>query len=324
MKKTNLLTALPSSELRRLSCDRAFPRSAIPTLVSLLLVLLFVMEARAVSLRVDVVRGFPGNTVEVPITLSYRSNEVRNVVALQADVQFDITGILADAPDAGVLLLLHRLASSSPYSGVRRLLVYSESGASLTNGEVARIPFTVGLGEFRNFSLILSNVILVSESASEVLSTNRHGAVAVNQVYLASDGHADGFLNVAANGSEQCYVIQATTDFRSWVNIQTNSTDRALLQFFDADAGGHPARYYRAVSCEVDDGVRLGALARGANGRWQFSFAGEPGRSYVIQGSTNLIDWQNLQTTVAAGEPVVFGESLTNLPVRFFRVRTEP
>ena len=93
---------------------------------------------QAVSLRVGVVRGFPGNTVEVPVSLSYRSNEVRNVVALQADVLFATTGISDGTPSGGPLLSRHVLASSAPSPGVRRLLVYSAERALLTNGELAR------------------------------------------------------------------------------------------------------------------------------------------------------------------------------------------
>src|SRR6266436_8616722 len=76
--------------------------------------------AEALSLRVSVVRGFPGNTVNVPVSLSYRSNEVRNVVALQADVVFDANGVSDGTPSSGSLLTQHVLASSAPAPGVRR------------------------------------------------------------------------------------------------------------------------------------------------------------------------------------------------------------
>jgi hypothetical protein len=115
--------------------------------------LAFAETAQAVSLRVGVVRGFPGNTVEVPVSLNYRSNELRNVVGLQADVLFDASGINDANPTSGPLLDHHDLASSAPWSGVRRLLVYSPESAVLTNGTIAHIPFTVAPNAFRNFSL---------------------------------------------------------------------------------------------------------------------------------------------------------------------------
>ena len=130
---------------------RLITKSLLAVLAALLV--LPVLTAHAVSLRVGVVRGFPGNTVEVPVSLGYRSNEVRNVVALQADVLFDASGVTDGTPLNGPLLSRHALASSGPSPGVRRLLVYSSESAVLTNGVLARIPFTVGPNAFRNFSL---------------------------------------------------------------------------------------------------------------------------------------------------------------------------
>jgi len=284
-------------------------------------ILLLALTAHGVSLRVGVVRGFPGNTVEVPVSLSYRSNEVRDVVAFQADVLFDPNGITDSTPASGALLSRHVLASSAPATGTRRLLVYSTQSAVLTNGEVARIPFAVAPNQFRNFALTLTNVILVRGDASAVAATNRGGAVAVNEVFVAADGHADGFLTVASNAVEQCYIIQATTDFVTWVNVQTNATEGALLQFIDPDAGAHPKRFYRALVCDGVSGLRIGTITQLANGRVQFDFAGATGRSYVIQASTNLIDWQNIRTNVGVGGPVTFADSFANFTRRFYRVK---
>ena len=123
-----------------------------------------------------IVRGFPGRTVEVPISLRYRTNDVRDVVALQADVVFDATGVDDGTPSAGGIAERHVLASSNPANGTRRLLVYSPGNAVLTNGEVARVPFTVAPNEYRNFALRLTNVILVRADASQVFGTTGNGA----------------------------------------------------------------------------------------------------------------------------------------------------
>jgi hypothetical protein len=283
--------------------------------------LAFAETAQAVSLRVGVVRGFPGNTVEVPVSLNYRSNEPRNVVGLQADVLFDASGINDANPTSGPLLDHHVLASSAPWSGVRRLLVYSPESAVLTNGTIAHIPFTVAPNAFRNFSLALSNVILVRADATQVPATNANGFVGVNQVFVAPDGHADGFLTVVSNGVEQCYVIQATTNFQTWVNVHTNSTEGSLLEFVDPAAGGQPHRFYRAIVCDPASGLQIGTITQLANGRVQFDFTGAGGKSYVIQASTNLTDWQNIRTNVGASGPITFTDAFTNYARRFYRVR---
>jgi len=269
-----------------------------------------------------VVRGFPGRTVEVPVSLRYRTNDVRDVVALQADVIFDATGVTDGEPAPGGMLNNHVQASSRPASGTRRLLVYSPANAVLTNGEVARIPFTIGPNEYRNFSLRLTNVILVRADASQVFGTTADGAIAVNQVYLAPNGQADGFLNVSSNGVEQCYVIQATTDFQSWVNIQTNSTESGLLEFADPAAGAHPHRFYRALLCDSISGERIGVIEQLPNGQIHFDFTGTAGRTYVLQASTNLAQWKDLSTSAA---PIGFTTGVDPaVPYRFFRLKEAP
>ena len=301
------------------------PLAARLSLVFLVWLLAFAETAHAVPrLVAGIVRGFPGRTVEVPLSLRYATNDVRDVVALQADVVFDATGVADSAPVAGVITSNHVLASSAPITGTRRLLVYSPAGSVLTNGEVANIPFNVGPNEYRNFALRLTNVILVRADASQVSSDVTHGAIAVNQVYVGPNGSADGFLNVASNGVEQCYIIQATTDFQTWSNVQTNSTEEALLQFIDSDAGGFQKRFYRAILCTSSSGlpgVTIATITQLPGGQMQFDFTGASGRSYVIQASTNLTDWQNIRTNVGLSGPITFTDSFANFTRRFYRVR---
>lgn len=292
----------------------------ILTLIVLLSVL--VPSAHAVPrLVAGIVRGFPGRTVEVPVSLRYRTNDVRDVVAFQADVVFDASGVDDGAPLPGTIVSNHLLASSAPFTGTRRLLVYSPGNAVLTNGEVASIPFSVGPQEFRNFTLRLTNIVMVRADASQVFSDVTHGAIAVNQVYVGPNGSADGFLDVRTNGVEQCYIIQATTDFQTWSNVQTNSTEEALLQFIDPAAGGFLKRFYRAILCEVGSGLQLGVITQLPGGQVRFDFTGASGRSYVIQASTNLTDWQNIRTNVGVAGPISFIDSFANFTRRFYRVR---
>jgi len=286
--------------------------------------LISVIAADAVSLRVGGVHGFPGNTVEVPVSLRYQTNEPRDVVALQADVVFDASGVSDGTPGSGAVFTRHMLASSQPVAGVRRLLVYSLESAGLTNGMVASIPFTVGVREYRNFALRLTNVILVRADASQVFASNFDGFIGVSQVFVAPDGHADGFLNVASNEVDQCYVTQATTDFVTWVNVQTNSVAGNLLEFADPNAGAYPHRFYRALLCDFVTGLRIGTITQLPGGQVQFDFSGATGRSYVVQASTNLTQWENVRTNVGTAAPIVFADSVTNYPHRFYRVQPTP
>jgi len=277
----------------------------------------------APKLIAGIVRGFPGRTVEVPVSLRYRTNDVRDVVALQADVVFDVTGIEDSTPAPGAITANHVVDSSHPANGTRRLLLYSHGGSVLTNGEIARIPFSVGPDEFRNFTLRLENVILVRGDASEVFGETVNGAIAVNQVYVGPSGQADGFLDVATNGTEQCFIIQATTDFQTWVNVQTNRTEEALLQFIDPEAGAFPKRFYRALVCDGASGLQIGTITQLPDGRVQFDFTGAVGSSYLIQASTNLTDWQDVSTVAASGGALSYTNSPSpGSPYRFFRLKS--
>jgi hypothetical protein len=166
----------------------------------------------------------------------------------------------------------------------------------------------------------LENVIMVRADASQVFGTVANGAIAVTEVFLGDNGMADGFINVSTNDSDQCFVIQATTDFRNWVNVQTNSTEGTLLQFVDPQAGTFPSRFYRAILCDRLSGLQLGTITQLAGNRVQFDFTGAAGRSYVIQASTNLTDWLNLRTNVGVSGPITFVDSFTNDARRFYRV----
>jgi hypothetical protein len=47
---------------------------------------------------------------------------------------------------------------------------------------------------------------------------------------------------------------------------------------------------------------------------------GQPGQSYILQVSTNLISWSGISTNTAnAGGQFTFTNNVTNAPVRFFR-----
>ena len=273
-------------------------------------------------LTVGTQRGFPGNTVEVPVTLRYGTNDLRDVVAFQADVLFEAVGLSDGTPAGGSILVRHLLASSAPVTGTRRLLVYSPENAALTNGVVASIPFTVAPKEYRNFTLTLANVVLARADGSQVFGSNVNGFIGVSQVFVAPDGHADGFLNVPTNtGPEACWVVQSSSDLVAWTNLSTNSAAGNLLEFRDAQAGGFPHKFYRAVLCEAWTGVHLGSITLLPDGRMQFDFPGTAGLNYVVQASTNLTQWENVRTNLSTGGLMQFSEPASDHPYRFFRVQ---
>jgi len=59
------------------------------------------------------------------------------------------------------------------------------------------------------------------------------------------------------------------------------------------------------------------SLTRSTNGIVQLSGQGTPGINYVVQASTNLINWQTVATNLA---PIQFTDTVTNLSTRFYRL----
>jgi hypothetical protein len=60
------------------------------------------------------------------------------------------------------------------------------------------------------------------------------------------------------------------------------------------------------------------------NGQFTFSYTADAGISYVVQSSTNLVDWVSLVTNVAPGSPVLFTNPLNSTGIQFFRVGRLP
>jgi hypothetical protein len=56
------------------------------------------------------------------------------------------------------------------------------------------------------------------------------------------------------------------------------------------------------------------------NELFSFSHNTDSGFNYVVQASSNLLDWVPVQTNAGSGSPVLFSDGLTNGPSRFYRV----
>lgn len=271
-------------------------------------------------LTVGTQRGFPGNTVEVPITLRFGSNDLRNVVALQADLGFVPSEASPGALAGGSALRGHVLASSSPLAGTRRILTYALNNAVLSNGIVAMLPFTVMPGIRSNVRIELSNVILSTADGFSVPVTSVAGAIVVNPLYVRpTDGNVEGYMEGLED--DRSYVVQATSNLVNWVNIATNAPLDSFLDFMDLDAHLFPHRFYRALPM----GGVLGSVASLDGMQFTYRLLGVSGRSYVIQASTNLQNWTDLTTNVAADGSVALTNALDGaFPYRFFRLKSGP
>jgi hypothetical protein len=205
-------------------------------------------------LTLSAVRGFAGSTVEIPLTFRYASNDLRNVVGLQADVRFDSALATGSTPGRGELLTNQVFDAQPLGAGWNRLVAYSENYQPLTtNGTLAQFTLTARPGVLQNVRMILSNVFLTTAEGSLVPVTPISGGIVINVVFLKSSGGADGYLLINTNtAGGRCFVVEATQDFTSWTAIDTNTASGGFLLFTDqeTDAETFPYRFYRAIECD--------------------------------------------------------------------------
>jgi Bacterial Ig domain len=62
----------------------------------------------------------------------------------------------------------------------------------------------------------------------------------------------------------------------------------------------------------------------GGNGQFSFSYTANAGLSYVIQGSSNLVDWVALVTNTPSSSVASFSDAVTSRPLRYYRVGRVP
>jgi hypothetical protein len=156
---------------------------------------------------------------------------------------------------------------------------------------------------------------------------------------------ADGQFNfnVAGVAGDQ-YVVQASTNLVDWDSIETNT---APFAFVDPDAASFSQRFYRTYDLTVynaatgtatnpdtttdpsstdptpadpatdSTAAMLTSPTTDAYGQFSFNVAGVDGDQYVVQTSTNLVDWDSLETNTA---PFAFVDpDAASFSQRFYR-----
>ena len=246
------------------------------------------------------------------------------------------------------------LKLTTPSAGLTWLavqLVAPEVGSAVLSPDGpnnARLSLTAASGQFLHGDLLLAR--LAFEAMPDMRSSivplpvsGLHGVLSDGAVLLngrATGGRVfvigqepllDAILDT--NGTRglvlyghpgQAYEIQSTTSLDEppdWQPVREVELTGAFYTWTDLPAASSQV-YYRAVQLALPSDNFIGGLARLGGGRLQFQFPGVPGRTYVIQASTNLIDWQAVGTNTA---PVSFitpaGEAT---PYRFFRLKSAP
>ena len=129
---------------------------------------------------------------------------------------------------------------------------------------------------------------------------------------------AGQFSLSVSGGTGYQYVVQTSTNLINWVCVLTNT---APFTFTDTNAATLPQCFYRAFylppgNVATSTAATLTTLPAPA-GQFSFSVAGISGGQYVVQSSTNLINWVSVLTNSA---PFTFTDTnAAALPQCFYR-----
>ena len=122
---------------------------------------------------------------------------------------------------------------------------------------------------------------------------------------LSSHIYNSWLAQLIESGRAQGLIVAPQT-----TNVLFDLVLSALFRLFGAEAAQRIA-------------VSLAAPSAGG-GLFSFSYSANPGLSYVVQSSPNLVDWVAVVTNAAASRMVPFSEGLTAAPSRYYRVGLLP
>jgi hypothetical protein len=154
-----------------------------------------------------------------------------------------------------------------------------------------------------------SDEIIINPQTSGTANTTPPALTSVQQV--------DGVFGFSVNGvTGNQYVIQASTDLIHWVPLTTNTVP---FTFTDPDAAKYNQRFYRSLPFVLSgsSGFVSAASVSQTSNLFSFSVDNVVGTQYVVQASTDLVNWVSLETNTA---PFTFTDPDTaKYSQRFYR-----
>jgi len=123
-----------------------------------------------------------------------------------------------------------------------------------------------------------------------------------------------GFVISVSGQSEQAYTLQASTDLVSWGSILNFTCSNSPMFVVDSAAKNYKHRFYRLVQgtlaiTGLNPVVLSAPRINGGITNFTFQLSGPAGSNYVLQVSTNLLDWSSVSTSTIPGNGTV---NLTN------------
>ena len=127
----------------------------------------------------------------------------------------------------------------------------------------------------------------------------------------------NGSVQVSMTGlAGQTYLIEVSTDLVNWSTLTEVTLTNGVGQFVDSSTNGSGTRFYRAVVLSEAQ-PQLGAPQLSAGGAARVSVTGLAGQTYIIETSTNLVNWVPIYTN--GGSFMFTDPNATNYNQQFYR-----
>jgi hypothetical protein len=119
------------------------------------------------------------------------------------------------------------------------------------------------------------------------------------------------------------FVIQYSANLLTWTTIDTDTLESTSFDYIDTTPRTGSTRYYRVLPLDTvlnNQPFRMRTPpTQPANG-FSISLTGESGLPFLIQSSTNLVDWFNLTSGVLIENGFNFTDyNAPNVPIQFYR-----
>ena len=160
-----------------------------------------------------------------------------------------------------------------------------------------------------------------------ISTTNRLPTITNSPASRTNDVGTSTTFTVAATGQGTLFYQWQKNGFPILNATNSSYTINAIT---NSDAAGYRCQVWNYVGHRLSATATLSvpttnppaiSQANFADGSFALQVAGDVGPNYVIQGSTNLMDWESLYTTNPAVMPFSWSDvGSSNFPARFFRV----
>jgi hypothetical protein len=198
---------------------------------------------------------------------------------------------------------------------------------AIATGVASTATLSVGTHEI---SLLVSDGLAISTNSVTVTILTPHQAV--EKLIATVETHAlrlsplVSTLKAALDSIRRDDPVPASNQlqaFQNKVNAQVLPTSRALAETLNHQA----QQVMGALDCRAGKekvAVKLKGIVPGSGGRLHVLFTGDPTSVYLIEASTNLLDWVIIGATAVPsnGESLFDGGDTTMHPKRFYRLRS--